>query len=84
MGKGRVAVGQRRSSLVQQGGGWVEQGAGSVLQTLFWWLSAELCFASQVFFIESVCNDPNVVATNVMVSVELVGVSFFCFPSLER
>lgn len=36
-----------------------------------WWLSAELSFASQVFFIESVCNDPNVVATNVMVSVEL-------------
>lgn len=49
-----------------------------------WWLPAELCFASQVFFIESVCNDPNVVATNVMVSVELVEVSYSCFPSIER
>lgn len=43
----------------------------------FWWLSVELCFASQVFFIESVCNDPTVVASNVMVSME---VSCFCFP----
>lgn len=33
--------------------------------------SGELCFASQVFFIESVCNDPTVVATNVMVSMEM-------------
>lgn len=44
------------------------------------WLSVELRFASQVFFIESVCNDPTVVASNVRVSVE---VSSFCFPSLS-
>lgn len=42
------------------------------------WPSGELCFASQVFFIESVCDDPTVVATNVRVSVE---VSCSCFPS---
>lgn len=38
------------------------------------WSSGELCLALQVFFIESVCNDPTVVASNVMVSMET-----FCF-----
>lgn len=55
--------------------GWVEQELAECPKP-YCWLSAELCCALQVFFIESVCNDPNVVATNVMVRVKA---TCFCF-----
>lgn len=69
----RTAAGWREWSWK---GGWVEQELVGCPK-LYCWSSAELCFVLQVFFIESVCNDPTVVATNVMVSMEA---ACFVFP----